>query len=108
MTLNECFKENGFYSGRMISDSKSRYRMQNPNSVCYFNANIITVKDGKVWWGDLDLTKDGEKLKKIADEAGVILYVLKELDGRFENEDESGVKLVDKAVWDTTQEIPFV
>jgi hypothetical protein len=30
------------------------------------------------------------------------------MDARFEYESEDGVKLIQKAVWDTTQEIPFI
>ena len=106
MNINETFRANGLITGRMISFSKSDYRDRNPNSVCYFNANIVTAKEGKIWYGDLDLTKDGETLKVIAEEIGQIIYVLREMDGRFEYEDEDGVKLIKKAVWDTTQEIP--
>jgi hypothetical protein len=105
MNINETLKANGFIMGRMISFSKSDYRDKNPNSVCYFNANIVTAKEGKVWYGDLDLTKDGESLKTIAEETNTIIYVLRELDCRFENESEDGIKLINKAVWDTTQEI---
>jgi hypothetical protein len=105
MNINETLKANGFIMGRMISFSKSDYRDKNPNSVCYFNANIVTAKEGKVWYGDLDLTKDGEVLKTIAEETNTIIYVLRELDCRFENESEDGIKLINKAVWDTTQEI---
>ena len=107
MEIIDYLKANGLYNSRMISASKSMYRMDNPNSVVYFNANIVTAKDGKIWWGDLDLTKDGETLKAIAEETNTIIYVLREMDCRFENEGEDSVKLINKAVWDTTQEIPF-
>ena len=108
MNINEILRANGLTMGRMISSSKSYYRDRNPNSVCYFNANIVTAKEGKIWYGDLDLTKDGETIKAIAEEYGVTLYVLREMDARFEYESEDGVKLIQKAVWDTTQEIPFI
>lgn len=106
MNINNILTANGLMMGRVISYSKSDYRDKNPISVCYFNANIVTAKEGKIWYGDLDITKDGETLKAIAEEIGEIIYVLRELDGRFEYEDEDGVKLIKKAVWDTTQEIP--
>lgn len=102
----ENLKNGGFIMGRMISWSKSDYRINNPKNVCVFNANIIT-KEGKVWHGDLDITKDGEKLKEIAEQEGVIIYVLREMDCRFGNEDDDFTKLVEKSVWDTTQSIPY-
>jgi hypothetical protein len=94
MNINEILRANGLITGRMISFSKSDYRDRNPNSVCYFNANIVTAKDG-------------ESLKAVAEATGEIIYVLREMDGRFEHEDEDGTKLIQKAVWDTTQEIPI-
>lgn len=107
MNIREAFMNQGLYMGHMMSHSKSLYRENNPHSVCYFNANIVTLNEGKIWWGDLDLTKHGEALKAIADEIGEVIYVLRESDGRFENEGVDGLLLLTKAVWDTTQEIPF-
>lgn len=105
MNIKELLRNNDFAIGRILSMSKSGYRDANPNSVVYFNANLVTAKDGKIWYGDLDLTKDSETLKAIAEEAGVILYVLREMDGRFENEELDGINLIKKAIWNTTQEV---
>jgi len=68
------------YAGKMISASKKNY-----NGKCVFNANLCT-KSTKLWFGDIDLEKDTVKLQKIADELKENIYVLKEMDGRFENE----------------------
>lgn len=107
MKAKDFLKTEKLYNGRMISPSKSEYRERNPNSVVYYNANILTINDGKVWYGDLDLTKDGDALKRISDLLGETLYILKESDYRFENEDAPILESIKKAVWDTTQEIPF-
>lgn len=74
-------------SGRMISYSKSEYRDRNPKNLVVFNANVCTKEDGKLWYGDLDITVDQEKLSELAQSLGNDLYVLYEMDGRFENED---------------------
>jgi hypothetical protein len=92
------FYEQGFISGRMISNSKSGYRQRNPDNEVYFNANIFALGEGKVWWGDLDLTKDRETLEKISVSCGKKLYVLRELDGRFENEDSDDTRVLKYAV----------
>lgn len=81
------FAKNGFVLGRMISASKSRYRDIFPNNNAIFNANIVIKSRGKIWYGDLDLTLESERLQKIATELGEPLYVLREMDARFENED---------------------
>src|ERR1035437_3893373 len=100
-------KELNLPIGRMLSYSKSEYRSANPRSVCYFNANVVTVRGGKVWHGDLDLTKDALALKTVAEDLGEIIYVLKELDCRFEDEDKDGTELITKALWNTTQACPI-
>ena len=82
------FLNNGFMIGRMISGSKSGYRERYPNNDVVFNANIVIPTRGKVWYGDLDLTLDTEKLQVVATTLKEPLYILREMDGRFENEDK--------------------
>jgi len=107
MEVNKILKEHNLPMGRMLSFSKSEYRSVNPRSICYFNANIVTARDGKLWYGDLDLTKDALALKTVAEQLGEIIYVLKEMDCRFEDEGKDGTTLITKAVWDTTQACPI-
>jgi hypothetical protein len=54
--------------------------------VAVFNANIC-FEDGKVWWGDLDLTIDEAQLADLAAQTGLTTHVLYESDGRFSYED---------------------
>lgn len=78
------------YAGRMMAGSKSGYCKAYPKNVPIFNANLIAIKDGKptkVWWGDLDLTVDHAKLLKASEKLETPLYVLYEMDGRFDNEE---------------------
>ncbi len=96
--IKQLFKDNGIFIGRMLSTSKSRYREAYPESEVYFNANIFTKNLGKIWWGDIDLTTEGEILQSIANQTGEDLFVLYEMDGRFENEDLPFEKFKDVAV----------
>lgn len=89
----------GIY-GRMISFSKSWYGEHHPQHVTVFNSNLIAVEDKKkakannrqpvtkLWYGDLDLTVDEPKLVELSAKLQLDLYVLREMDGRFENEEE--------------------
>jgi hypothetical protein len=70
---------------RMIAYSKSTYLSKRPNNKAIFNANVVTSQ-GKIWWGDLDLTDDSEKLQHVSDELGCNLYVLHEMHYRFGKE----------------------
>lgn len=84
-------KENAAYeilgmNGRMISHSKSGYINLNPNNVVVFNANVC-VRSGKIWYGDLDLTISKKNLIDLSSFIGDEIYVLYEMDARFENED---------------------
>ena len=72
-------------SGRMISASKSGYLNHFPDNLVIFNANVCT-EDGKIWFGDIDITLSYKNLSDLSKELNQILYVLREMDGRFENE----------------------
>ena len=77
--------------GAMVSHSKSSYLEQNPDHLTIFNANVC-IKEGfinksqKIWYGDLDVTKSKEKLQELAKLLNTSIYVLYEMDARFENE----------------------
>jgi hypothetical protein len=82
------------YEGRMISFSKSGYRRDHPENIVIFNANIIQKIDGryeKIWFGDLDITLDYEKLIQISELLDTEIFVLHEMDCRFDNEDKPNV-----------------
>ena len=82
--------------GRMISASKSGYRERNPENIAVFNSNLVLLeagekfgletRHGKVWFGDIDVTKDRNQLKDLAKRSGCDVVILSEMDGRFENE----------------------
>ena len=74
------------FPGRMISSSKSGYKERNPDCLVIFNSNVCTEK-GKIWWGDLDVTKSKDALSELAKGTGETIYVLFEMDGRFEHEE---------------------
>lgn len=97
----EIFCKHNLFLGRLISWSKTAYREMNPNNFVVFNANIVVPSKGKIWYGDLDITKDSDTLKKISEEINEPIYVLKEMDARFENENDEIDELVKRAVWST-------
>lgn len=96
--MKEIFKQNGLNNGRMISATKSGYIKKYSEHEVYFNANVFILGEGKIWYGDLDLDKDTEKLKSVAAELGKSLYVLKEKDGRFGKEKLSDPEILELAV----------
>lgn len=75
-----------FELSRMIAYSKSTYVKKFPDRKPIFNSNIVSETEGKVWWGDVDLVSDAEALQKVADEYGAPIYIVREMDCRFENE----------------------
>jgi hypothetical protein len=74
------------HSGKMIAHSKSGYMRNKPENLVVFNSNVC-VKSGKIWYGDLDITESYHQLKDLTDFLGEEIFVLRESDGRFENED---------------------
>ncbi|HPI82387.1 MAG TPA: hypothetical protein PK122_04105 [Candidatus Paceibacterota bacterium] len=86
--IYKLFASHGFVMARMISGSKSGYRDRFPDHFVIFNANIVTESRGKVWFGDLDLDLDAFNLMNVAKDLKEPLYILYEMDARFENEDQ--------------------
>lgn len=82
------------WDGRMIAGSKSGYMQAYPNNLVVFNANLIVLDstNTKLWYGDLDITKDIEKLRQLSAEIGMSIVVLREMDARFENENKPRVE----------------
>jgi hypothetical protein len=99
-TLAEAFSAAGLPEGRCFG-SKSGYRMANPGNEFVPNANVFCRKAGKIWWGDLDLTRDKPKLEAIARRLRMRLYVLYEFDGRFANAAQKHSTVVAQAIWKT-------
>jgi hypothetical protein len=92
--INQSFYDEGLIPGRMLSWSKSGYREKFPENEVYFNANIFLLGEGKVWYGDLDVTRDFSILQKIASSLGKSIYILRELDGRLDKEDLSDSEIL--------------
>jgi len=99
MNIREEMDKRKLYFGRMISSSKRDPEGQR----CVWNANVVIKSQGKVWFGDLNITKEGVKLKEVAEVIGEPLYVLREMDARFGTEGESVDTLIGKAVWSTNE-----
>lgn len=72
--------------GRMLSQSKSSYSDRHPNSIVYFNGNIFDKDGVKLWFGDVDLTKDKAKLEQIAHLLDEVIYVTAESPFRWEDQ----------------------
>lgn len=105
-TAFKAFLRKNLACGRLVSYSKSRYRDQNPNNIVMFNANIFVEDLGKIWYGDLDLTVSESDLRDIATEIGKPLYILREMDGRWTNDELDIRQIRNKAVttitpWDS-------
>lgn len=96
--MKEFFVNEGLMEGRMVSHSKSSYVEKFPENEVYFNANVFVLGEGKIWYGDLDVTKDLEMLESIASNIGKDIFILREMDGRFENEDLDDSEIIRKHV----------
>ena len=73
------------YCGRLLSGSKRTYQERYPSHRMVFNGNVC-IETGKLWFGDLDLTTDRKKLGHLATRLGQKIFILREMDGRFDHE----------------------
>ena len=104
--IQKHFDAHGFYDARMIGSSKWEYTDKYPDDLIVFNANVLMSGYGKVWYGDLNITQDYIILKSIADTLDTKLYVLWESDGRFGEEKKPIDELIEKSIWNTTEDKP--
>ena len=74
-----------------------------PDNEVYFNANIFVLGEGKIWYGDIDVTKEKEKLENVARGIGKDLYILREMDGRFGNEELKDSEIITRAICKITK-----
>ena len=61
---------------------KQRYRKYQ-NHLLIHRANLCLESFGVIWSGDLDFTMEESFLKKLCKKHNLSIYILKELDGRF-------------------------
>jgi hypothetical protein len=101
--MESIFENEKLFSGRMLSFSKSGYRDRFPDNEVYFNANIFVLGEGKIWYGDIDVTKEKEQLENVAREIGKDLYILREMDGRFGNEELKDSEIITRAMCKITK-----
>ena len=95
--LLQTLESHKLYNGRMIGWSKSEYRRQHPDNEVVFNANLVS-RDGKQWYGDINLTLDSKTLQKVSNESGQMFLILREMDCRFDTENALFEELEKKAV----------
>jgi hypothetical protein len=53
-----------------------------------WNANVCTREHGKIWYGDISIAKSKKALQELANKLGTNVYVLREMDARFDTEDK--------------------
>lgn len=74
------------FPGKMLDPSKSAYSHKHSTHVVFYNANLFT-NDQKIWFGDIDVTISLPQLAEVAKVLKLFIYVLREMDGRFEEEE---------------------
>jgi hypothetical protein len=94
LRFGRCF---GSKSGYLRTRRKSAKRVF-PVS---FNANVFSLKGGKLWWGDLDIYADRLALERVAAKLRCRLYVLYEFDGRFAEAELTTDEIIERAIWHT-------
>ena len=106
MEIHQYFDAHGLQYARMLGAHKMDYRMENEGHLIVFNANVLMSGYGKIWYGDLNLTQDWIILKSVAQSLNTTLHILWEMDARFGEEGKPFEELVEKSIWNTTNDKP--
>lgn len=98
---------------RMIASSKQYYYDKNPLNIVCFKARVFKYNEKKdtfnlLWYGDLDINKDGYILKNIAKSLGETLYVVRYSNATKGMLDNKKVDVKRDNVWNTENEVPFI
>lgn len=102
-------KKEGFYSGRMVGESKTMYKNVYPYNMVFFDANIYIFNGEKfenIWFGDIDIHVDAYILKEISFNNNTIFYILPKSNTNFE--DESMDVIIENSVWNSTLDVPII
>ena len=75
------------HMAKMVGGSKSMYRRAYPENLVVFNGNVCTEAQ-KIWYGDVDVTLEKQKYIDAAKAIDEPIYILREMDARFENEEK--------------------
>lgn len=82
-------KDHTMRCGRMMAPHKFAPEGQ----TCVWNANLVTKEQGKIWYGDINLTTEGLYVADLAEELEETIYVLREMDCRFDTTDAPDLSL---------------
>ncbi len=99
--VNKIAQKHLGYSGRLLCGSKSTYRRKYPEHYVLFNANLFTINYGKIWYGDIDLNIDKNKIVKISEQLKETVFLIPEWEGRFDNTKLIDSEIMEKCYWDT-------
>ena len=58
--------------GRLLADDKDEYSLSHPGHTVCFNACVFDRRGREIWFGDLDLTLEGNKLRQLAAAVGPV------------------------------------
>lgn len=84
LTAEQIVREILGWPGKLLSGSKSSYSKSHPKNIVFFNGNVYGSDGRKLWYGDIDLTRDGKNLKYLAHQLQESIYVTAEQPFRWE------------------------
>lgn len=79
---DDNFENEGLFEGKIVTGNIDKYMKRNPDSVVIKNANVFIDMGGKIWWGDLDLTRDAKRIQRACNRIGMEILITEESVGR--------------------------
>lgn len=64
-------------SGKSITFDPKAYMTSYPDKIVVFKSNIFTKNGSMIWFGDINITDNQEKLLELSSDLGTTIYIMK-------------------------------
>jgi hypothetical protein len=80
----KLFTAKDLYLGRKLTYDQATYEKEHRQRKPVFDVAICNLAGDAIWWGDLELSIDSEKIQNISEELGMYLFVIPQKFLRYE------------------------
>lgn len=88
----KLFTAKDLYLGRKLTYDQATYASEHRQRKPVFDVAICDLEGNAIWWGDLEMAVDTDKIQAISEEIGKYLFVIPQKFLRYERFNKSMAK----------------